>query len=495
MPTLESPTVVSSTSDMMAAIPSDLFSGITDSPDTTVDEDLGQDTPVEAAPDDTIDVPDADAAPDEPVEAAPAEGADEDAAAKPVDDKAVPADDLPEGVRKGKDRKGKDGYFLEENRYQTFHGNHKIVQQGAELIGEPLTTDAIKLRNDAFLGQERLYNDLNSGDPAAQSNVLKYFIDEMKGAQANGEIGIDPSVPFAESIYTTLQKEAPAAYDRLRHVAARDLLTEMYEQGGTAGDLNLISSAQRFAVALSGVGPKPEGMTDEQYLGVVREATEAAGFPFHTVKEAQGLQPKGEDSTTRFTREIAELKAQLNGRTQTGTAEQYDTWSKESVKSVNTAIVDDAVKPALASVHENWKPFPDDYKRLVVDPLHREVMTIVKADPVLDRQVKDLQAQAKRAVSEQVRTQLAERIKQLFVHRANRAADASKAPILEFAAKWLKGQSDSTHERRTSAQARTTPKGPGAPVKASLTPPDLGFKDGIYDSATAQRQLRALLSA
>lgn len=484
-------TTVSSAADMVAGVPSNLFDGISDTPDvSTGDESVDtEEAPAETEPDTGDDIAEpADTTDDESTSEAPA--GDATAETKPAEAAAVP-EELPEGVTRGKDRKGKPGFFLEEGRYNTFHGNHKIVQQASELIGEPLTPEAIQLRHEAYLGQERLFNNLTSGDPAAQGDVVSYILREMKGAQQNGEVGVDPTIPFAESVYKALQAEAPDAYAHLRFQGARDLIGEMFDQAARVGDRDLFSSAQRLAVALAGVGPKPADVTDQQYAAYVRDVTGRAEIPFYTLPEMQGL-AKPENELTQAQRKIADLESRLNGGSRNGTAEQYNTWFRENVKAVNASIVDDAVKPALASVEAGWQKFPDDYKRLVTDPLHREIVAAVKADPRLDQQVKDLQMRARRATSEQVRAQLGEQIKQLFVNRARQVAEAKAPPIIKFAADWLKGRSDNNHERRNNAQARTTPKGPGAPVKTSSVPADIGFKDGIYDPKVALKQMQAL---
>ena len=157
--------------------------------------------------------------------------------------------------------------------------------------------------------------------------------------------------------------------------------------------------------------------------------------------------------------------------------------------------LDDAVKPALASVADGWKDFPDDYNRLVVDPLNREITRIVRADQVLDQQVRDLNARARRATSEQVRQQIGGQIKQLIVNRARIAADKVKAPILKFAAERLTGMSQQIHARKATAQTRTAPQGQATPVRQSALPPTtVSFKNGVYDSATAYKQAMALIN-
>jgi hypothetical protein len=234
-------------------------------------------------------------------------------------------------------------------------------------------------------------------------------------------------------------------------------------------------------------------MTEAQYLANVREVTGRSETPFFTTDELAGL-VKGEDPNAAKDREIAELKAKLNGRTQTGTAEQYDTWNRAHVQSVNKSVFDEGVIPALQSVADAWKAFPDDYRRQVLEPLNREVTAAVKADPALNNRVTELNALARRATSEQVRQRYGDQIRALFVNRAKIAADKAKGPILKTAAEWLQWKSQQTHERRNGAQNRTAPKGPSAPVGHSLVPETIGFKNGTFDPNTAMKQTMQLLN-
>src|SRR5208282_3868406 len=188
-----------------------------------------------------------------------------------------------------------------------------------------------------------------------------------------------------------------------------------------------------------------------------------------------------------------QLEAQLNQRTGSTAAERFAEWNKSHVQNVNKAVFDDAVTPALSSVAELWKEFPDDYQRYVIDPLNREVTQAVRGDQMLDTQIRDLNAKARRATSESVRQQIGDQIRQLFVNRAKLAADRAKGPILKSAADVLKARSTQNNQRRQAAQTRTAPQGTGSPVRQSVMPPEMGFKNGIFDSSTALKQAAALL--
>lgn len=489
------PIMAATAGDMLAAAPADLFAGIDDiSPSgETVDDSPFDDSPADDPP--------ADDAPEDPGPAegdAPASG--DTPAETPV--KAAKGEDLPEGVIKTKDDKGKYKYNLDENRYKTVYGNHQLVQQAAQALGEPVTLDALKLRNEAYLAQERLFSTLESGDPKAQGQAISFMLDEMKTAHQNGAVGVDPTVPFAESVYATLSATDPntgellhpAAYDNLRWMGARDLVTDMFNMSARTGDENLFHSARRVVAAITGMGEKPADMPAEEYLAAVRQAAEQRGVPFPDADEWRGLS-KPAPRIDPKDRTIAELRARLNQTQGPGPAERYGQWRNANRSEVNTAIMTDAVKPSLSSVEAGWSKFPDDYKRLVVDPLNREVVKALTSDRALDQQVTELQQRAKRATSPQVLNQIGAQIKDLFVHRAKLAADQVKKPIVDFAADWLKGRSDTTHERRAGSQDRTQPKGTSTPVKQSLLPTEIvGMKNNVFDPKIGARQAAALLA-
>jgi hypothetical protein len=487
-------TVVNSGADLAAMAPADLFSGSTD---TAVDTG-GADTSTNSEGE-TFETPDAlegdtagaDATADESqeseAETEQPEAGTEQAQAGTQQAEQGTQEELPEGVVRGKDRNGKAGLFVEDARWKNIYGNHQLVQKVSEMLGEPATPEALQLRNDAYMAQERLFNDLTSGDPNAQGAVLEYFLDEMSRAREQGEVGVDPAVPMAQTFYLTLREKSPDAYATLRLSAARDLIGEMFEEASAKGDESLWLSAQHFARALANVG---QDVTD---ISQVRSIAQRMGIPFYAKAEMQGL-ARGVDPVARLQAENARLHALVNGKSNTNQAAQFDQWFSGVAQTVRSAVLDDAVKPALASVESQWKDFPNDYSDLVVDRLHRKVTETIRADAGFNQRIKLLNDQAQRATSAQKRDELGQAIKQAYVNRAKLAVDAVKKPILEFAANRLKERADQNIARRQAAQNRTAPKGTTGTVPRSLTPNNLvQMKDGVFDPAIAVKQARQLL--
>jgi hypothetical protein len=489
----DSAAVVNSGSDLVAMAPPDLFAGIES--DAAVDTGGADDAGTGDG--ETFETPQS--IEDTGTESGDAAAAEADAgegeapeSAETTQDKAdkttTTDEELPEGVVRGKDRSGKPGLFVEDARWKNIYGNHQLVQKVSEMLGEPATAEALQLRNDAYMAQERLFNDLTSGDPAAQGAVLEYFLDEMSRAREQGEVGVDPAVPMAQTFYNTLRDKSPDAYATLRLSAARDLIGEMFQEASAKGDESLWLSAQHFARALANVG---KDVTD---IAQVRTIAQRMGVPFYSKSEMAGLARGGDDPVARLQAENARLQSLVNGKSGTDQAAQFDQWFNGTSQAVKSAVLDDAVKPALAAIEQQWKEFPNDYQDLVVDRLHRKVNETIRADAGFNQRIKLLSDQARRATSAQKRAELGQVIKQAYVNRAKLATDAVKKPILEFAANRLKERADQTHARRGAAQNRTTPAGSPGTVPRSLTPNNLvQMPDGVFDPAVAVRQARQLL--
>jgi hypothetical protein len=470
--------------------PADLFSGIETSASSDESPDSSQS--VDFSADDTVEspAPVEEYAAEEPAveEAQPAEEAQ-----PPVEE--APKEELPEGVLRGKDSNGKPGLFVEPNRWKNIYGNHQLVQQVSETLGEPATLDALQLRNDAYIAQERLYTDLLSGDPQTQSKVLNFWFDEMSQAQQEGAIGSDATVPLAQTFYGTLRDRSPDGFANLRMLAARDLVGEMFREAAMmegnpatkkAGEY-LWYSAQHVAKTIAGVDP---GLTD---FSQIQNTVQQMGIPFPRLADKQNL-ARENDGTSQLRAENERLKAQIAGRTpQTSPTAQFDDWYGQMSQSVNQAVLDEAVKPALAPVEKAWSQFPDDFHRLVVDPLHREVAKTVRSDPGFKARIDLLHSQARRAASAQKRNEIGQQIQQAYINRAKLATEAVKKPILQFAANRLKEQADQNHARRQDAQNRTAPRGPTGTVPRPILPKNIPQMGDVYDPKIAVKQAAALL--
>lgn len=408
-----------------------------------------------------------------------------------------PAVDLPDGVRLGKDKSGNEGVFVAKDRWEkTIYPHHKAVQEMSELIGEPLTADALRERHEAFIGSEKLYSDLFSGDPTAQRNVLDHFFEQAAERMTAGEVGSDPMVSFTSTFYQALKERNAAdpskgdpAYQDLRINGAKDLLAEMFNEAATTGDESLFYAAQNFARRLAGFGK------DATDASLVRAAAERIGIPFYTKAEMAGL-AKGRSPEMDLRAENAHLKAQLEGRQTTNQAAQFETWHSGVKQAVQTAVLEKGVREALSEDSQKgaWATNQTAFQRLVIDPLHKEVIEKLKSDPVLAEKVARLTAEAKRAVSAQIRDAKRAQIEAAYATRARQIAEANKKRFLTDAATTFQGQNAQRHERLSAAQNQRVPKGSGNPVPRSVAPKEAVNPGGFFDAKTEMKRVAALLS-
>lgn len=453
---------------------------------------MAEDT-LAAMPPDTVDTPTeetpADEPIDEPIEEVAAPEAEEEVSAEEPEltpEPAVPGEELPEGVT----REAK-GLRVEESRWKTIYGNHQLVQQAAELLGEPVTREALELRQNAFQMQEQLYGDLNSADPKLQGQVLDFVLGDMTRAQREGEVGADPTVPFTQAFYEKIQQH-PDAYAQLRFSAAKDLVGEMFQQAAQTNNVHLTAAAQRFALTLAGINDDllkaPNG------IATIRATMERMGLSFHLQEEMAGL-AKGTDPASEMRARIESLESQLNGRTTSTQAAQFDSWKGATNQAIASGILDGAITPAIASVVEAWKPFPKEYQEQVVIPLHNEVNRVLGQDAAFKERIKQLTQEAQRAVSPQVRQRVTEQIKQLYTYRASQAIEANKRPILSKAAEFLKAKVGANHDRRAAGQSQTAPKGTTMAVPRRVTDgidKEQFLTNGIFDPQKATRAMSGL---
>lgn len=491
MASISSP--ITSGSQLASSIPSDIFAELSDvsSVDTSpADADVPADEPAEDLPADTDAVDDSPLTEGEPAEApitepeAPAPARAEPA--QPESEKVAGEEDLPEGVYKAKDAKGNTVYRLRENRYKTFHDNHKLVREATDVIGETFTLDGLKQRNDAWIAQENLYGALESGDPTQQRSAVDAILADLAEARTNGEVGLDAAVPLAETVYDALRDQAPDGYAALRKRAATDLISEMFEKAAGSQNKSLFSAAQHFVAALLDVGPRPENVTPEQYVSMLRETAQEAGLPFY-VPDEMGKVVKSVDPTEELRQENLRLREQLQGKTQGSTEDAYASWWTDHRTSVN-GVISNEIQQSLTSIANDWKAFPADFERLVKGPLSRDIQTAVMNDAALNRQVVQLQESARRAVSPDIRKQYGQRIEQLMMDRAKRALEENLPPIAKFAAETLRSRSSARNTRRAGAQSQSAPRGTGTPVNRSVVPPELVMKNGFFDAKVAAKQ-------
>lgn len=397
------------------------------------------------------------------------EPVDEEAEIVAPADAAAAVDELPEGVRAATDRNGKPEMRLTPQRYEKFHGAHKTVRELESIAGEPVTPELFDTYNRAYMGQEKLYGDLLSGDPKAVSSVLSHFLQEGARALNDGEVGADPIVPLAQTFYSQIQASHPEAYAALRIKAGTDLVQEMYAEAAQSGNKNLWLATGHIAKTL--------------------------GLPFKKSDEMEGFARVQTDPVRTLQQENQQLRAKLDGRNTNNQAAQLDTWHTANKQGTLDAILNEAITPALSDIQAAWAKIPggkEAYKDLVQDRLHSQVLKTMSQDTRFEGRMKMLRESAARATSAQRRNEIGEQLKLAHIHRANLAVESLKPEVVKFAANAFKERNAATHQRRANAANHRAPGGSGTPVRRSLVPAGFDFEDATVGNLTAS--LKGLFS-
>lgn len=388
----------------------------------------------------------------DPGDATGAEEQEADAAGEVPEEAAQPeqteqAEDLPEGVVKGKDRNGKQGLFVTPERWQSIYGNHQAVQQMSELAGEPIDVDGFGVRERAFQAQVRFADDLVSGDPNAQGNVIKFMLDRARDAQQKGMVAGNPLVPFTQTLYKELKAADPDAYAALRSDASKDLIQELYDAAAQSKNKYLYLAMGHVADAL-GLPYKPEA--------------EMEGF------FAQGGQ---QSEVAQLRARLQEVEGQLNGRSAQTQAAQFQSWQGETRQAVYDSMMSDAILPAVASAQNQglWAKNPQAFQEYVVKPLHSAVNDILAKDKAFGDKITRLTALAQTGTAQR-RAEVQGELVRLYANRASLAAQAKSGEILRTAAKQWETANQQTHARRQAGAAHRAPQSGGSPVRRSLVP-------------------------
>lgn len=403
-------------------------------------------------------------------------------------------EDIPEGVVKGKNRKGEEGYFATPERWEKIYGAYKATQEVSNLLGEPLTAAAVKGKIEAADSWDYLIGDLASGDKTAQGNTVDYLMQRMSQAHKNGETAVDPSVSFVDTLYSKLATAGTnsPAYRTMRLRNTQDLVGELFEAAAAAKDDSLAAGIQHVVRHLAGIGPT------ETNPAIVKAAAERMGLPFRLLDELPTL-ARGNTPEAQLRAEIVSLRNQINGKGSAPAAvETYSQWDGATRQSVDKTVLDSVILPALTAQKAAWSKLPDGDKQFelrILKPLQDELKGVLDKDTNYQNRLTSLKDQAKRAASVDVRKRIAQDIATLTSNRAKLSIEDLKVPHVKFAAELVKQQSDSTHQRRSGAQQRTVPRGASAPVNRGLVPAaDVVYPNGMFDPATAMADAQARLA-
>lgn len=366
----------------------------------------------------------------EPVDDAPAVDAP-DAPEAPADQAAAPADaEIPEGVTV-RERGGKKEWVYPEDRGRSIYEGYKIAKQAEEVLGEPVTPEALADRQQAHEWLQNQRIDAISPDPRDQANVFRNIFREAAEAIQNGEIGHDPLETIGESFMDTLRTVAPEHYEQTANAVMLSRVQSLYSEAAKPGNEKLLRSLQNIEHHLTGKYT-PDDKVMQQKVDPVASREESLN------RREQAIQNHARQQQQQALRLWHE-----------GTK----TSIVESVRSVLTEQIPDAVKSA-------FKALPNGEQRIsnTIKLLDIEVQSAIKSDQNWRTQNANLFKQAEMAPSEERRAAIKAQIIQRYQQKTRQVMTAKAKSIIDAESLVLQKANAATKERmRAGAENKSTP--------------------------------------
>lgn len=412
--------------EMFSETPAD--NGGADTGDQTNDDagaDVADDT------DDTGDVTDqaddTEEPAEEPAESEPAKQPESTDPEKPATD-----EDVPEGV-KVRDRNGRKEWVYPEDRAKSIYEGYKVAKSAEELLGEPLTVEALQERQYShdWLTNQRV--DLISDNPADQGNVFANLFREAAFAMRDGEIGHDPMDTLPDAFISTLQRMAPEKYEEFSNKVIVNNLEALYRKAHASGNEKLLRSVQNL---------------DHHLTGTYRKDDEVAK-----------MTPAEVD--TREQR-LNEREREIQERDRAAWQQKFKGWHEGVTTNVNATVNEVITAQVPESVRKAFESTPEGQSRLgnISKLLRLEVQESIKADQNWKRQNDNLIKQAKMAPSEERREAIKTQIVQRYMQRARQVISAKAKTIIDAETLGLKqaNAANLNRQRVAAAQKGQTPQ-------------------------------------
>ncbi len=420
--------------------------------------------PDASAPDAVAEEPAADVAGEPVVDAPPAVATPDPAAVA-----AAPA--LPEGV-KLRTIEGVKQWVLDPKLGESMAARAGLVDSAEAILGEPLTEDSLRFRQNVVEGFEGMRGDLLSNDPADQANVAKHFEDVINRARQGGEIGHDALASFANVVLDRALSGDPATAQAVEAHITRTVVDRLYGEALRTHDpvqaKTLWSSAQQADKASFGKY-RPLKDFDEG-----RKAAPPARFQ----PRQEPAAPAGNGAPP------AEARAQ----------QEYQNWSRGANEKIDTSAVQGTVDQNLSHIpQEQRKEFPGLYDA-TRDQLLKAVRTGFKTDSQLQEQVQTLQKRARLAVNPELRNQIADEIVRRYATKAAQILKDKKGPILSEYAKLVAAKSTDQAKRVNAGANAGRNAAPGGGPSAARSNPQAP-KTAKFESADDQNFNKELEAA
>jgi hypothetical protein len=354
-----------------------------------------------------------------------------------------------------RERYGKKEWVFKASRGETIYNAYKVAQQAEGVIGEPLTTEAVQARQDAYIDQQSMINDFLSGDPSYEGRVLEFFAGIADQAKQNGEVGHDPMVNLASRMPEFFRKNEQAykalAVPVLRH------------------QIDALKQVARERVASN---------KDDNALALSLQWIEKALFGEHTPLEKMLAAPDQVDARLK---QLEEREARLNQVESGRRQQEWQSFVKQTNEDVRSTITA-AIEGALKDIAPSYEKFPEDYAA-VKRSLHQDFVEQMKGNAAWQAQLSAISRRAQNATSpsarEQAKKDLISKYKANAESWADPARNSTVKNLLSRRAAQIKQESDAKHKRLATAAAKREPGSTGTPVKQSAK----SLPNGLQSSA------------
>jgi len=405
----------------------------TDVDETTVEQPEEAEAPVEA------EVP-------EPTPAEPP-------AEKPAE---AETEDIPEGVTV-RDRGGRKEWVYPEDRAKSIYGGYKLAKTAEEIIGEPLTEEAIATRQQAHAWLENQRVDSFSPNPADQANVFRNIFREAASAISNGEIGHDPLETMSEAFLSTLQEMAPEHYEATQNYVMQGVLDRLYQEAAKSGSEKLLRSAQNLDHHLNG-----KYRADDAVKSMSAKVT-----PIDQ-REAK----------------LAERERAIQQHSEAQQKQAWSNWSNSTKTSINESVKSVLTEQIPQDVKTAFEAAPGGQQRLanITKLLDIEVREAMKRDPKWSEQNANLFNLAKMAPTEQRRAAIQQQIVQRYAQKARQVVVAKAPSIIAVETAGIKTANSALHKKLSAGQQQKGSAGPAQPAPRRIPselPPNMGWEDFI----------------
>jgi hypothetical protein len=389
--------------------------------DTAVDEPAVADEPIDEIPEPVVDEPGAD-----------------DPAAPPADDAPKDTvDDLPEDAVVRVGRNGKEEVVYSKPRGMAIYAGYKTAQAAAEILGEPLTPEAMSTRQTSHEWLSAQNMDAISPNVKEQGYVFANLFRTAAEAISRGEISHDPLETMGEAFLNTMAQVSPENHQRTVNFVLNQHIQQMYDEAAQSGDVKLLKTAQNLDYKLNNTFLKDEDMRTRTKPTV--------------------------DSREQDLRQREQNIAQHQRQQQKAAWEGWNTGTKSSIQQ----SVDSAVNEAIpAELRKSFESSPEGKDRLAntIRLLNVEIREALNGDQKWVAATRDLYTRASRAASEEVRESLRTQIVQRYQARARQVIAANAAKIIGAQSAGLKTANAAKHNKLAEAQQQKNTPGTGTPA-------------------------------